>query len=432
MKNLAAVVTKEVIIKALNKALKDDLKLNPSTKFHIVYRDQVFPPKEIIRLAAKEMGIKNLNQYRLAGGASTNKHLQKKGFEIVQFAEWKSRISDKANSEWKIVRLTFNTNGWAAPSGTERKSKAQGLHEADYGFGHEEWLFDFSKKIRGFKYGFIEGFRTKNNKHKGSTFNLQLFTIDNIEREKYWAGTIENCYVLTVEEQDAVVIQFSKNGWLKEKEKELKDIGLWQAKTKKSLQTFVPNVRFTEDNVTIFDVPIPVEHNRFIDSRDRYRLYDWNKSVEIPMDADLPFSFIASGPNQNKKVQRVANSNFQSKEIKQLHRKIAAALYQTLLNNTAKSDISCDLSNTDGTYIDMVKKEGDQYTLFEIKTYTQLRKNIREATGQLLEYAFWTRNKKIKEITIVSEKKLDKKAEDYLNLLQNNFKLPLSYLHQKI
>ena len=80
----------------------------------------------------------------------------------------------------------------------------------------------------------------------------------------------------------------------------------------------------------------------------------------------------------------------------------------------------------------MVKVEGNQYVLYEIKTYTQLRKNIREAIGQLMEYAFWTRNKKIKELVIVSEKTLDKKAGEYLAFLRKNFSLQISYLQQEI
>ena len=390
MKNLAAVVTKKEIIEALEDTLTNNLRLTPSTKFHIVYKNQAFPPKAIVRLAAQKMGITDLKQFRLNGGESTNRHLRGKGFEIVQFAEWQTRNSNRStfNYVWKITRLTFNNIGWVTPSGTERKSKVHGLHEADYGFGHEEWLFDFSRKIRGYKYGFIEGFRTKNNKHGGFTFNLQLFTIDSIEKEKYWVGTIKNCYVLTVDEQIAAAKQFSKNGWLKEKERQLKDMDLWQPNTKKSLQTFASNVKFIEEDANVFDTPIPVKHNQFIDSRDRYLLYDWDKNAEIIDDVDLPFSFNPSGPNQDKKVLRVANSNFQGREIKQLHRKLATALYQTLLKGTEENNIGCDLPNTDGTYIDMVKKERNQYVLYEIKTYTQLRKNIREAIDNFWNMPF--------------------------------------------
>ena len=434
MKNLAAVVTKKALIDALEDAFSNNRKLTPSTKFQISYKNRVFPPKAIVRLAAEKMGIKNLSEYRLHGGESTNKKLIEKGFEIIQFAEWQKRnLPDETDvHDWKITRLTYNSNGWISPSGLERKSKVPGLHEADYGFGHEEWLFDFSKKISGFKYGFIEGLRTKNNKHAGSIFNLQLFTIDNIEKEKYWVATIENCYVLSVKEQLAALDQFVKKGWLKEQEDQLRAKDIWTSKTSQSLKTFAPNVRFSEKDVTFFDPPIPVIHNTFIDSRDRYLLYDWDDSAEIESDTDLPFAFISSQPNQDKTVVRLGNSNFQSKEIKQLHRQIAAALYKSLLKTTNPKNIACDLPNSEGTYIDMVKVEGNQYVLYEIKTYTQLRKNIREAIGQLMEYAFWTRNKKIKELVIVSEKTLDKKAGEYLAFLRKNFSLQISYLQQEI
>jgi hypothetical protein len=80
----------------------------------------------------------------------------------------------------------------------------------------------------------------------------------------------------------------------------------------------------------------------------------------------------------------------------------------------------------------MVRKEGNEFIFYEIKTYNHLRKNIREALGQLLEYAYWTRNKKIKEIVIVSDRQLDKTAKDYLSFLKESFGIPISYLQQNI
>jgi len=91
MKNLASVVTKKDVINALERALVEKPQLRKATKYLLKYGNQVFPPKEVIRLAAKEHGIKeeNFNMYSLQGGPPTNDFLKKMGFEIVQFADWK-------------------------------------------------------------------------------------------------------------------------------------------------------------------------------------------------------------------------------------------------------------------------------------------------------------------------------------------------------
>lgn len=334
-------------------------------------------------------------------------------------------------NEKKITRLTYNDNGWISPSGWKRKSKTPGLHEADFGYGHEEWLFDFSKTIKGYKYGFIEGFRTKRNKHGGKIYNLQLFTMDSIEKEKYWVADIHNCYVLTVEEQIEVQNLVFQKGWIEEKEQQLKAIGLWDKGTSRSLLFFRPNVRFKEDDVRVYDQPIPVKHNPYIDNRDRYLIYDWDNSAEIGL-LTQPFAFTPSKPNADKQVRRLNNSDFQSKEIKQLHRKLSLVLYENLIAEVGEHNVACDVPTNFGTYVDIVKKVGDHYVLYEIKTYNQLRKNIREAIGQLLEYAYWRRDKKVKEIIIVSDRALEKEATEYLNYLKQMFKLPISYLRQTI
>lgn len=83
MENLAEVVTKNNVTKALNEILKKKIKLIPSTKFDLIYNGYMFPPKEVVRLAAEIQGIKDIENYRLSGGKNTNSFLIDKGFEIV-------------------------------------------------------------------------------------------------------------------------------------------------------------------------------------------------------------------------------------------------------------------------------------------------------------------------------------------------------------
>lgn len=56
----------------------------------------------------------------------------------------------------KIARICWNTNGWTCPSGQIGKSKNKDSYEYKYGFGHEEWLFDIAKTIKGYHYGHIQ------------------------------------------------------------------------------------------------------------------------------------------------------------------------------------------------------------------------------------------------------------------------------------
>lgn len=62
-----------------------------------------------------------------------------------------------------FTRLTFNENNWIVPSGHAWKKENQGktniAYENQYGFGHEEWIFNTRYFIDEFQYGYIRGLR---------------------------------------------------------------------------------------------------------------------------------------------------------------------------------------------------------------------------------------------------------------------------------
>src|ERR1700712_4189238 len=121
MENLAEIVSKVDVINALEKIIKENPTLIKSTKYNLKYKDDFFPPKEVIRLAAIGKGLKKeeLPNYRLHGGSNTNNPLKKMGFEIVKFADWTNQPKIIEN---RIARLCWNDNGWIMPSGRYGKS----------------------------------------------------------------------------------------------------------------------------------------------------------------------------------------------------------------------------------------------------------------------------------------------------------------------
>lgn len=82
--NLAKLVTKEAVLKALQKFETENTILEPSTKFDLEYNGNFYPPKEVVREAARILNIKiDNNLVTLYGGELTNKPLQNLGFTIV-------------------------------------------------------------------------------------------------------------------------------------------------------------------------------------------------------------------------------------------------------------------------------------------------------------------------------------------------------------
>ena len=78
----------------------------------------------------------------------------------------------------------------------------------------------------------------------------------------------------------------------------------------------------------------------------------------------------------------------------------------------------------DGTYAYHV---GGHLEFYEIKIGGSARSCIRQALGQLMEYGFWSGAARPAKLFVVGEPSLDGKAEDYLQSLREEFKIPIYY-----
>ena len=109
------------------------------------------------------------------------------------------------------------------------------------------------------------------------------------------------------------------------------------------------------------------------------------------------------------------------------HNKLQAALFTHLETVHGKGNVSGEQDCGNGTPIDIAVKNGRRYIFYEIKTGLSARSCIRQAFGQLMEYAFWPGAREARGLTVIGEACLDKDAKKYLERLRKKFKLPLRY-----
>jgi hypothetical protein len=71
------------------------------------------------------------------------------------------------------------------------------------------------------------------------------------------------------------------------------------------------------------------------------------------------------------------------------------------------------------------------FWIYEIKTSDSPRACLREAIGQLLEYAYWPggMQKKARRLVVVGKMPIDSNTKQYLNRLKQQFSLPIEYRH---
>lgn len=107
------------------------------------------------------------------------------------------------------ARLSYNTNNWQNQSGPYGKSRNLGVHEYDYGFGFEEWLFSQNhllsdKNEKKYHYGYLEGIN-KNYKQGDENESLVLFTINNNLHQRFIVGEIKIWQKVDVNESSQIV-----------------------------------------------------------------------------------------------------------------------------------------------------------------------------------------------------------------------------------
>jgi len=124
-------------------------------------------------------------------------------------------------------------------------------------------------------------------------------------------------------------------------------------------------------------------------------------------------------PGNNPRVVR-ANFERPEQDIGAVlrHNKLQAALFTYLESVHGEKNVSGEQDCGNGTHIDIAVKNGSRCIYYEIKTGLSARSCIREAFGQLMEYAFWPGAREAQELTIVGEPCLDKDARKYLERLR--------------
>ncbi len=106
---------------------------------------------------------------------------------------------------------------------------------------------------------------------------------------------------------------------------------------------------------------------------------------------------------------------------------IQAALFAHLVGIHGAAAVGEELETGNGTRIDLAVRAGNRYWFYEIKTGMSARACIREALGQLIEYAFWPGSEEAERLVVVAEPPLDSEAESFLKTLRERFGLPIFY-----
>ena len=117
--------------------------------------------------------------------------------------------------------------------------------------------------------------------------------------------------------------------------------------------------------------------------------------------------------------------------IRLKHNDLQMELYNQLVELYGEKNVGSEIRTNNGS-IDIVVERSGEFWFYEIKTASTARACMRQALGQIMEYAFWPKNKNAEKIIIAGEPKATPTEKKYLEVLKMKFGLPIDYQSIKI
>ncbi|MBR0931705.1 hypothetical protein JQ561_34275 [Bradyrhizobium diazoefficiens] len=322
----------------------------------------------------------------------------------------------------KCCRICWNTRYWREPTGEAAKLEKGDSYCRTYGFGHEEWLFNFSWLQPGpegttgqYRYGFLQPIGKYREAYEGKTFDVLLYTLAPDAR-RMGVGIIRKLYVPPYDELKAAHAYMRSMGWLAEMRREANRLGADPAGLKASADAVI-NVRFRHTDVEFFEPWSVLPRDHVVYRNGHYQPFNWNGAV--------PSSAI-SEPSQTDGKKRSEDDRTRAPTDGSVysprHVKLQNALYDHLCSRFGKNAVHYERD-----FIDLQLHRGRSITLFEIKIAPTAKSCIRQAIGQLLEYDLYPDRKRNSRLIVVGDGQPTSNDFAYLEHLRGQFRIPIFY-----
>ncbi len=292
-----------------------------------------------------------------------------------------------------LQRLCWNSQGWRGPTG--EKYGEEGSYVGKNGFGHEEWNFNTADLINGKVYGY-----TYYNPPAGGVIPLGphsifFFTIAP-GKERLLVGGYQNAHFLTPMERRQLRMQLEGSDVLDRRAEELVALGMPKLSDRSAalehlLQDFALNVHTSPQDVLSFSPP-RILQSEDTGGRNPLRLNRYTKPVFLE---EPPASATNEDPDAIQPHDPPPEDLFEDSYVRfTTAKKRVIVCRHNLLSNRFKNwlvSVHATEINTEAQSVDTTCLSEGQVCLFELKTcHSQsTRHALREALGQLLEYAYY-------------------------------------------
>lgn len=323
------------------------------------------------------------------------------------------------NDNHYFARITWNSHGWRRPSG-EPGSLEHGSYASEHGYGHEDWLFRDEWLIDGWRYAFIEARNLKAKDRSLQPITLTLFAIDP-KKNRRLIATIHEVEILSEIQAKEALKLFRKQGWLETMRGEIRAIGGDAESLRNPKPEHVLNIRYRRSDLTPYPENTFLPDDVWTRNRSRYKLYTFNPDNRKQLEHGIRLRQPAkSDPVARQMFRRGTNPTEYTPEHKIMQAKLLKELRQQFGSKAVTHEED---------FVDVIVDTGKERIFYEIKTDLSPLAVIRQALGQILEYAYHPacRGREPNLLVIVGRKALSNPEMKYLEKLKNDFGLPLSY-----
>jgi hypothetical protein len=154
-----------------------------------------------------------------------------------------------------------------------------------------------------------------------------------------------------------------------------------------------------------------------------------NRGVLVTKSKEFAFRARPPAPGGGQTDTRRA---MEETDVTHIHYQMQLLLYDSLVAALGLDKVSCEGATSSGRPADIIVSLPDGYELFEIKTALAPRDCVREAMGQLLEYAYWPGSPDFNALWIVGPSPIDSETQEHLDGLRERFGIPVGYRHQPV
>jgi len=273
---------------------------------------------------------------------------------------------------------------------------------------------------KGYHYGFLQPVHRSIRKLRGKTIDVLLWSIGPGSL-RVQVGEIKRCEVLNDDEAGEAFEFYRAKGWLGQMRKHVAavkgEIEDWSA------DGFF-NVRFRPRDAQQFGEPYTI-----VSPKDRIKTFPRYQLIAAS-NAEISSQWkprIRKGSTSLPDPRTHVRTTSMVVEVDPHHATLQKELMLLLQQHFGKEVVR------EAEYVDITIEQETRTTLIEIKTHPAAKQAIREALGQIMEYAFYWQDPANSvqldkfSLIIVAPGALDDAAKNYIEFLRNRLQLPLRY-----